>query len=814
MDHRDSAAETEALEFTRALSEALAGDGSGLGPGDCLGNYILDRCLGEGGMGTVWLADQIEPVRRQVAIKLSRRRRLTGQELSLFMLEREALARMNHPAVGQIFEAGTLDDGTPYFVMEYIHGDTLASYRASHALPVAVRVELTRKVCLGVEHAHQRGLLHCDLKPSNILITEVDGRLQPKIIDFGTAQRLDRKSKRGVLYGTPAYLAPEQVDPAASLDTRTDVYALGTVLYELLSGKRLHQSLAGSGDFSLDQIRSALAQRPAIELPRRIGSDRLSGLDRRELTAIIDKATSLDPEHRHASAGELAAELKAWLERSPVQSVSDSSWYRAACFFRRNRVLSLTSLAFVLVIGALLWRLAAQLDETSRQRDRAEQVVEMMLDTFRQADPYRYPGGSITVRELLRKTGDRLLEQSLDIDTRIHLLETLAEVQEIIEVHADAATTLSSIEDLMASTRAGAEKIERIRLSRARNVAYTEDISSALDMVQQLVHTARQRSDRSALFNALVLESELLDYLSRSTEAVASLEAAERLIDNDAKDEERLLVLHLRGKLDALADAQGAVSALEQALPLAEMLHGPDHKTSVTVRSDLAVAYARAGNYEQAVHHGRAVVEVTERRWGGDSAGLAIALDNLGVNLQRLGSPEHFEEAVALHGRARAMFQEFSGDDSWHLAVAENNLATGLAGLGEHATAIGHFETALALLIASLGEDNARVGIVSNNLARSLIVFGQLDRAAEMLDRAEAILERALSPEHPRVALLRITRAEWLIAKQRFGDARVALDAAQPIILDSFGPGSDAFNRLRAARDLIHSAEHAASLEP
>ncbi len=338
-----------------------------------IGPYQLVELLGSGGMGRVFLAEQQRPLRRRVALKLLKTS-LAGDEARIrFQAEQQALARLDHPNVGGILEAGATEDGTPYFAMELVSGEPLIRYCDSHRLDLRQRLRLMIAVCRGVEHAHRKQVLHRDLKPSNILVSEVDGEAVPKIIDFGIAKALDQPLTDATLatggfLGTPTYMSPEALDGSGDLDTRTDVYSLGVLLYELLTGVKPYDSGTSGGGFAslVLQIRQRETPRPSTRWGRLPTAARqslaearqvsMAELERRlkhELDWVVLQAMAKDREARYGSPAALAEDLERYLSFEPLSAGPPSFGYHFRKLLRRHR------LAIGLGLGALILASAA-----------------------------------------------------------------------------------------------------------------------------------------------------------------------------------------------------------------------------------------------------------------------------------------------------------------------------------------------------------------------------------------------------------------------------------------------------------------------
>ena len=674
-----------------------------------IGNYRLDHLLGVGGMGSVWLAEQTAPVRRFVALKLIRAGMYDENVVQRFQSERQSLALMDHPAIAKVFEAGTTEQGQPYFVMEYVPGLPITEYCDRKKLKIRDRIELLIQVCEGVQHAHQKAIIHRDLKPANILIVEVDGKPAPRIIDFGVARSVTPRPSEQTQYtqfgqfiGTPGYMSPEQMDPdTQDIDTRTDVYSLGVILYVLLSGtqpfesgRRQHQPL----DVLLRKLREEEPPRPSTKVredrdslagtaqARGVEPRQLAKLLRGDLDWIAMKALDKDRAGRYGAPSELATDLRRYLSNEPVVARPAKLAYRTGKFVKRNKLALAVAAAFALVVLAGAVVLVREARIARAEQTRAEQhfqslrkLTDSLLFEFH--DSIENLPGSTAARELVVRRALEYLEQ----------IES--------EVHNDAAT----LRDLAA----GYERIGRIRAEEGHpHLGGTGSFQSANELYEKALTIRR------------------------------NLAAAD---PGDPKLQTELLgtMLNLARMFEQFGDLDRALALQQQRLEIEQRLRASHD--SADLRYNIAASLIGIGevnlwlgNYDTALDYERRSLAMNQALLDAEPRSLKMLRGvwrSRGWSATVLRFDRKFAEGAAESRKALAISEQLAARDPNNseyqrfLIVDDQNLCECLAYAGDSSEAPGRCQKAIAINEAMVKSDKNNVQ-ASADLANSNMTMG------------------------------------------------------------------------------------------
>jgi eukaryotic-like serine/threonine-protein kinase len=734
MPTEEPAANADNLEadFTRTIGSSESNGGA------VIGRYHLLQKIGEGGMGEVWLADQKEPVRRRVALKLVKAGMDTREVVARFESERQALALMDHPAIAKVFDAGSTPQGAPYFVMEYVAGVPITTYCDNHRLNTRERLELFMRVCEGVQHAHQKAIIHRDLKPSNILVTEVDGHPAPKIIDFGVAKALTQKltadtmfTRVGVLIGTPEYMSPEQaLSSGEDIDTRTDVYSLGIILYELLAGAPPIELHKIAFDEFLRRLREDdppkpstkfRAQDPATstELARKRHTEPPSLVKqmRGDLDSIALKVLEKDRSRRYATPSELATDIERYLRNDPVMARPASAAYLARKYIGRHRfgvvvaaAAAVLLISFSAVQAFQLQRITRERDRATRERNRADRITEFMTTMFNVSDPSTARGNSITAREILDRASKEIDPGlSKDPELQAQMMHIMGDVYLNLGLYYQAQSLLTRAVDIRRrvlgrenpDTLASMSLLASILNTRGNYGAAEQMFRETLDIRRRVLgpHHPDTLSSMMSLANGLD------QYEGRYAEA-------EKLAREVLEDQRRSLgpgnpeeVRSIR-VLDHILDHEGRYAEAEklcrEALDIGRR-EAPEGEYTLESVTELAGILSDDGRYAEAEKLQREGLDVELRVFGPEHESTLYSMATLANILDKEGN---YSDAEKAYLELAAIDRRVHGEGHPETAIATYNIASIAARTGKH-------EKALALLREAIDHGlPPRIGLV------------------------------------------------------------------------------------------------------
>jgi len=759
---------------TTAIGEERAKPTAGEKPGDRIGHYKLLQQIGEGGCGVVFMAEQEEPVRRRVALKVVKPGMDTKSVIARFEAERQALALMDHPNIAHVFDAGATESGRPYFVMELVRGVKITEYCDQHSLTTCERLQLFIKVCEAVQHAHQKGIIHRDIKPSNILVaTDADGTALPKVIDFGIAkattnQRLTDKTlftAFEMLIGTPAYMSPEQaVLTSVDVDTRTDIYSLGVLLYELLTGTTPFDSkeLLKAG---LDQIRHVITTeepvRPSTRLKTLVATDltsisqhqradpsKLISDVRGDLDWIVMKALEKDRARRYCTANGLAMDVQRYLSGEAILARPPSKVYKLQKTVQRNKLLFASASVIALLIVGSLIVVSTSLAKERRSRREAEtasaksrQVTRFLEDMLQGVEPAAALGQDT---RMLRGIVDRTAERIGKEMTNQPAIE--AELRSLI---GRLYFEIGNYD--------GAEKMHRAALAFYRKqygpksqetAAGLNDLGVVLSKQSNL--TEAERAHQEALGIRRALFGNEHEDVATSLNNLATVYRQQRKLDEAEK-------------------------LIREGLAIREKLFGNEHLEVADSLHNLSLVLGDQRKGDESEARAREVLAMRRRLLGDEHPLVAVALLDVA---SALGSVGKLDEAESLQEEAFTMQRKLLGDE-------HPDVSTSLSALGELMRKQGNLKEARMVSSAAITIQRKMFGENSPEVLRSLRNLASTFEDQRKPEEAEAIYREVLAgwrkrgeSEGPQGLYALESIARVLMKQKKSGEAEQLLDEA------------------------------------
>ena len=776
-----------------------------------IGRYKILQKIGEGGMGVVFLAEQEKPIKRQVALKVIKSGANSKKVIARFESERQALALMDHQNIAKILDAGTTDDGLPFFAMELVNGIPLHRYCDQHRLSISQRLNLFIPVCKAVQHAHQKGIVHRDLKPSNVLIDHNQGKPIVKVIDFGLAKAVDHQTLLsdhsiqtdfGKVVGTVQYMSPEQAESGKSnIDTRTDVYSLGVMLYELLTGS-IPLDAGTIGDKALlrvlEIIRDQEPPRPSLRLAessdsisqiserRQIAPRQLENILKGDLDWVVMKAIDKDRERRYESAASFADDINRYLRSDVVVARPPSTSYRLKKFVDRNRLLvgTVAAIAMLMVGGAAgtSWfayqaYLAAQSEkiqkeiafdkseEADKQRRaaveakldaeasamRSAEVLKIVTTSFRSTNPNEGANAKMTAREVLQNVVKTMEKSKLDGLGKADLLSTLS--KSFYGLGEFKRAKSSAIEEISWREKAAEPNLDDIAVAKnslaLAHSALGENKESLL-ILEQLLKAAKAKPD-ATLLQIAEFENNLAVEYSNFGRLDDSIELHRKVMDLRIKELgiEHIDTIHslanLANTLQKASRFDESKSLLEQATMQLKKTLADDHPNLLMAMGNLAIVYQLTGELDKSVAQHEYTLAKRKAKLGPEHPDTLLNMSNLGIALVSAGRPK---DAIDLYQQALPSLNKSLGANHPTTLAVLNNLADSLLTIGKVKDAIPVFEQAVKAMTQIYGKEHPDSIFIIGNLARAYAMDGQNDKSAEQYENLLKDSDVLLGPKH------------------------------------------------------------------
>jgi len=764
------------ISHTSALASAAAISDPALDPGG-VPNHRVIEAIGEGGFGLVFLAEQLAPVHRErVAVKILKPGMDSRRILERFDLERRTLARFDHPGLATIFDAGVTDRGLPYFSMEFVRGVPITGFVRAESLGLRPRLELFLAVCDAVQHAHQKGVIHRDIKPNNILVTMIDGRWVAKVIDFGIAKAMEESAseqmavtEQGQMLGTPQYMSPEQASMGADdIDIRTDVYSLGVLLYEMLTGSPPLR-LDSTRGFHLAEvsrtIRDTAIERPSSRLAEHASDDAspacfpggLSGARliirelRRDLDWVVMRCLEKDRTRRYPTVNALAADVRRYLSGLPVDAGPPTAAYRLAKFTARHRVaLALTMLVATVLVGAALVSMRFGI-RAARDRDIANAVSQFLNSDVLDAVAVKGSDAQLRMTDVLeaadRAAAARFADRPLlEAEVRTHLAAAFTRLGDV----GSTARQLTRIDELRTAAaqdgwNPSVEQILDLESMRAESEYRLGPTESGLQRIRLLI---RESDERLGPLHATSIG--LLNQLGGTLKNTERLEEAEDVYDS----------VVARWTEAAGPDSEGALVARHN-LALVQLRRGNSAKSSEE----------QAEGWQSALSQLTSVAADMERSLGHTHPVTVGSLAEIPPILHRLG---RFDEAESRYTAILPVLEKVLGDTHWRTLDTRANLGTLYFFTDRPERAIETYVVVLPQVMRRYGPAHDGTHRVARRLATAYARTGRPESALRTVDTMVRAMDDFSPPIDPeiRVAFLKEVQAALVAEGVAFDTAR------------------------------------------
>ncbi len=745
---------------------------------EIIGPYRIIEEIGRGGMGVVYLVDRADDqYKKQMALKLVKRGMDTDEILHRFRSERQILASLEHPNIARLYDGGATDDGRPYLVMEYIDGEPITSYCDTYKLDIDKRLKLFMTVCRGVQFAHQNLIVHRDLKPSNILVTN-DGDV--RLLDFGIAKLLQEAPDEDRAYTrpwarrvTPQYASPEQLS-GERITTASDVYALGLILYELLTGTHPYKDSAGKNTFGLPD-KSRWVESPASRVlktdteeifsARRTTRKNLYRYIKNDIENIILTALHPDIQLRYQSAEQLLRDIERYFSGHPISARPGTRIYRAKKFIGRNKtatVSALTIFIITLLFAVFTWiqseQIARERDRVQIERDKAQEVAEFLENLLYAANPAfgTERADTMRMREFVTKSTETIRQDLINQPVRrAQMLNVLGKVHSSLGMFEESHQLLKESLDLRIDLfgdyhhevaeskndlgvvigRMGDYETAENMIRRALEIRTSifgkihDDVGSSITDLANIVNTRGEYTEAEKLYRqALAINTELYGHSHRKV-ALAKFNLA--------------TILHRQGNLSESEELH------RQALALKKEIFKGEHPSIAASYNNLGLVLSAKEKLDEARKSLYQAFTLRQKIYGDIHPRVLTSLNNLATVVAEKGD---YETAKEYYEQSLALRKKVHGERSMEMSVAYNNYADILEKMGESEKAIAYNRDALAIIEANVGSQHPAYALVSGNLAAKLRRQGLITEAKEIYQKALSVYQNTLPPDHPSTA--------------------------------------------------------------